>query len=264
MRRTSHLTEEGTMNFFVGTSGYSYPEWNGSFYPAKLPAKEMLGFYAARFRTVEINNTFYRPPRASLLEAWAAQVPADFRFVLKAPQQITHVGRLAGADELVSSLVETASTLKERLGPLLFQLPPNFKKDVPRLRAFLALLKPGCRAAMEFRHASWFDDEVFALLRDHRTALCVADAADDLEIPFVATADWGYLRLRRPDYDDAALMAWAARMKAQPWRDCFVFFKHEDAGKGPQMASRLLDVLGARTTRTSVVPSKTRAGRRGG
>jgi len=233
------------MNFYVGTSGYSYPEWKGSFYPAKLPAKEMLGFYAARFRTVEINNTFYRAPTAPALKAWADQVPAEFRFVFKAPRQITHVQRLAGVGESVASLLEVTGTLKERLGPLLFQLPPNFKKDVPRLRAFLALLKPGCRAALEFRHPSWFDDEVFGLLRDHRAALCVADADDDLEVPFVATADWGYLRLRRPDYDDAALKAWAARMQAQGWRDCFVFFKHEDAGKGPQLASRLLEVLAA-------------------
>src|SRR5262245_30787238 len=174
------------MNFFVGTSGYSYPQWKGSFYPAKLPAREMLGFYAARFRTVEINNTFYRPPAASVLEAWAAQVAAEFRFVLKAPQEITHVRRLKDVGELASSFLEAAGTLEGRLGPLLFQLPPNFQKDVPRLRAFLAPLPPGCRAAVEFRHPSWFDDEVFGLLRDHRAGLCVADADDDLEVPFVA------------------------------------------------------------------------------
>jgi uncharacterized protein YecE (DUF72 family) len=233
------------MSFYVGTSGYSYPKWKGSFFPAKMNAREMLGFYATRFRTVEINNTFYRPPKPSVLKAWSGQVPAEFRFALKAPQKITHIRRLAGAGELVSSFFEVAGTLKERLGPLLLQLPPNFKKDVPRLREFLTLLTPGYRTAMEFRHPSWFDDEVFGVLRDHQTALCVADADDDLEVPFVATADWGYLRLRRADYDDAALTAWAARMKAHGWRDCFVFFKHEDAGKGPQMASRLLNVLEA-------------------
>ncbi|MDB5306141.1 MAG: hypothetical protein JWO38_343 [Gemmataceae bacterium] len=239
------------MNFYVGTSGYSYPEWKGSFYPARLPAKQMLGFYGGRFRTVEINNTFYRPPAVSVLEAWAGAVPADFRFVLKAPQEITHGRRLVGAGGLVSSLLAAAGTLKERLGPLLFQLPPNFKKDVPVLRAFLALLPPGCRAAFEFRHASWFDAEVGAVLRDHQTALCVADADDDLAVPFAATANWGYLRLRRPDYDDAALRAWADRMRAQDWRDCFVFFKHEDAGSGPRMAARLLEVIAesARTDR---------------
>jgi len=245
------------MNFFVGTSGYSYPEWKGSFYPAKMPAKQMLGFYAERFRTVEINNTFYRPPTPSVLEAWAAQVPADFRFVLKAPGQITHVRKLADVGEQVSSLLEAAGVLGERLGPVLFQLPPYFKKDAARLRAFLALLPPGCRAALEFRHPSWFDDEVFGLLRDHRAGLCVADAADDLEVPFVATTDWGYLRLRRPEYDDAALRSWAKRMKAQAWQDCFVFFKHEDAGQGPQMAARLLEVL---TPRPSAPAKRKRAG----
>src|SRR4051794_12191853 len=144
------------MNFYVGTSGYSYPAWKGSFYPAKTPAKQMLGFYASRFRTVEINNTFYRPTSASVLAAWAGQVPADFRFVLKAHAEITHVRRLAGVGGVVSAFLEAADALGERLGPLLFQLPPNFRKDVPRLRAFLALLPAGCRAAVEFRHPSWF------------------------------------------------------------------------------------------------------------
>jgi uncharacterized protein YecE (DUF72 family) len=231
------------MNFYIGTSGYSYPKWKGSFYPAKLPAKQMLGFYSTRFRSVEINSSYYRLPTASAVETWTSQVPADFRFILKAPEEITHRRRLVGAEQLVSSFLEVADTLKERLGPLLFQLPPNFKKDMPRLRAFLALLTPGCRAAFEFRHPSWFDDEVFGLLRDRQTALCIADAEDDLEVPFVATAEWGYLRLRRPDYDDAALKAWAERMRAQTWRDCFVFFKHEDSGKGPQLASRVLELF---------------------
>ncbi len=231
------------MNFYVGTSGYSYKEWKGNFYPAKLPAKQMLGFYGKQFRTVEINNTFYRPPSVSVLESWASQVPAEFRFVLKAPQEITHVLRLKDAGQLLSSLIESAGTLKEQLGPLLFQLPPNFGKDIPRLRAFLALLPAGCRAAFEFRHASWFDSEVFGLLRAHGVALCIADADDDLEVPFETTADWGYLRLRRPDYDTATLKAWAERMRGQSWRETFVFFKHEDAGKGPQLASQLLELL---------------------
>lgn len=230
------------MNLFVGTSGYSYPTWKGTFYPAKLPAKKMLGHYAGHFRTVEINNTFYRPPTASLLAGWAGQVPADFRFVLKAPQEITHVKRLKEAGDLVSSLLEVSQTLGERLGPFLFQMPPNFKKDGPRLREFLALLPTGCRAAFEFRHASWFDDEVCGLLRDHRAALCVADEADDVAVPFVATADWGYLRLRRPEYDDATLRAWTERIRERNWREAFVFFKHEATGTGPQMASRLLEL----------------------
>ncbi|MCI0703023.1 MAG: DUF72 domain-containing protein [Planctomycetia bacterium] len=237
------------MNFFVGTSGYSYPEWKGTFYPAKMPAKQMLGFYSERFRTVEINNTFYRPPTAQLLEGWASQVPANFRFVLKAPQEITHVKQLRDVGEMVSSLVEVSNTLKERLGPLLFQLPPSSKKDTTRLRAFLALIPPSVQIAFEFRHQSWFADEVFGLLREHHSALCVADAEDDLEVPFVSTAEWGYLRLRRPDYDDVALKTWAKRMHEQHWQDCFVFFKHEDAGKGPRLASRLLELLADDSTR---------------
>jgi uncharacterized protein YecE (DUF72 family) len=231
------------VNHFVGTSGYSYPEWKGSFYPAKFPPKQMLGFYARHFRTVEINNTFYRPPTEQLLATWAAQVPADFRLVLKAPQEITHVKRLAGVGEMVQSLVEVAATLGDQLGALLFQLPPHFKKDLPLLRDFLALLPNGTRVAFEFRHASWFADDVFALLRERGAALCLADADDDLEVPFVSTAVWGYLRLRRPDYDDSALAAWADRIQSQSWRESFVFFKHEDAGAGPRFAARLIELL---------------------
>jgi uncharacterized protein YecE (DUF72 family) len=243
--------EDRTMNFYIGTSGYSYPEWKGNFYPEKMSPKKMLGFYAERFRTVEINHTFRIPPTTTVLESWAAQVPADFRFVLKAPQTITHRKRLRDVNELVASFVETAGTLKERLGALLFQLPPNFKKDAARLRDFLSLLPAECRAVMEFRHPSWFDDEVFDLLREHRVGLCIADAGDDLDVPLIATADWGYLRLRCPDYDDAMLKTWAKRMRAQDWSDCFVFFKHEDSGKGPQLAARLVDVL-ARSSRPAL------------
>ena len=233
------------MNLYVGTSGYSYKEWKGSFYPKDLPDKQMLRFYGERFRTVEINNTFYRMPKAPVLQGWAGEVPADFKFVLKASQRITHMQRLKEADASVSYLLEVAGALKERLGPLLFQLPPNLKKDVPRLRDFLALLPSVRRAAFEFRHQSWFDDEVFGLLRDHQVALCIAEAEDDLVVPFVASADWGFLRLRRPDYNDAELNAWVKRVKEQNWRDAFVFFKHEDEGKGPQMARRFLELAGA-------------------
>lgn len=227
----------------VGTSGYSYPKWKGSFYPAKLPAKQFLPHYASHFSAVEINNTFYRPPTAELLAGWAAQVPPLFRFVLKAPQEITHVKRLAGVESQVASLVETSRTLGDRLGPLLFQLPPNFKKDVAKLRTLLELIPEGCRVAMEFRHPSWFDDEVFTVLRQHRAAVCLAEADDDLEVPFVATADWGYLRLRKAEYTDTALSAWAARIRSQKWAECFTFFKHEDAGTGPRYAAKLLELL---------------------
>src|SRR5207237_1949999 len=186
------------MNFYVGTSGYSYKEWKGTFYPDDLAGKEMLRFYGERFRSVEINNTFYRMPKASVLEAWAAEVPADFKFVLKASQRITHMQRLKDAGDSVSYLFKVATALQKRLGPLLFQLPPYLKKDVPRLREFFALLPAEPRAAFEFRHESWFDAEVFELMREKHVALCIAEAEDGVEVPFVSTADWGYLRLRRP------------------------------------------------------------------
>lgn len=230
------------MSLYVGTSGFAYKAWKGSFYPADLPDKGMLHYYGEHFRTVEINNTFYRMPTTALLRGWAGEVPADFRFVLKASQRITHQRRLLDADEDVGYLLDVAATLEQRLGALLFQLPPNLKKDAPRLDAFLSLLQPPCRAAFEFRHRSWFDDEVFALLHAHRAALCIAETEGELEVPLAATADWGYLRLRRPDYGDAELQAWARRVRQQDWQDAFVFFKHEDAGKGPQLAQRFLEL----------------------
>jgi uncharacterized protein YecE (DUF72 family) len=230
------------MNLYVGTSGYSYKEWKGTFYPEDLPDKQMLRFYGERFRSVEINNTFYRMPKASVLEAWAKEVPADFKFVLKASQKITHFQRLKEVRDLVEYLLDVAGTLKERLGPLLFQLPPNLQKDVTRLRDFLMLLPPNRRAAFEFRHQSWFDDEVFSLLREFQAVLCIAEAENDLEIPFVSTADWGYLRLRRPDYGDAELKLWADRVREPGWKEAFIFFKHEEEGKGPVMAKRFLEL----------------------
>ena len=230
------------MTLYVGTSGYAYKEWKGSFYPDDLPAKRMLAYYAERFRAVEINNTFYRMPSTALLENWAAEVPDDFRFVLKAPQRITHVQQLVDADEAVAYLLDVAGTLGERLGALLFQLPPPLKKDVARLDAFLSLLPSPTRAAFEFRHASWFDDEVFDLLREHNSALCIADADGGLEVPWLVTADWGYLRLRRPDYDEEALASWAERVRQEAWQQAFVFFKHEEAARGPQFAARFLEL----------------------
>jgi len=230
------------MNIYVGTSGYSYKEWKATFYPKDLPAQQMLRFYGERFRTVEINSTFYGMPKASVLERWANAVPEDFKFVLKAPKQITHLQGLHDADALVSQLLEVAGALTEHRGPLLFQLPPTAKKDMPRLQAFLELLPLQHRATFEFRHPSWFDDEVFGLLRDHRAALCIADADDYLRVPFVATTDWGYLRLRRPDYGDAEIKVWAKRLQEQDWRDAFVFFKHEDEAKGPRMAKRFMEL----------------------
>jgi uncharacterized protein YecE (DUF72 family) len=230
------------MNVYAGSSGYSYKEWKGPFYPRDLPDAQMLHFYGERFRTVEINNTFYRMPKASVLEEWASNVPADFKFVIKGSRQITHVKRLKEVEDSVSYLLKVAGVLKERLGPLLFQLPPYLKKDAERLREFLGLLPKGTRAAFEFRHQTWFDDETFELLREHGAVLCIAEAENDLVIPLVSTTDWGYLRLRRPDYGDPELKEWVQKLRQQNWRDVFVFFKHEDEGKAPLMAKRFLEL----------------------
>jgi len=218
------------MQIRVGTSGYSYKEWKGSFYPEDLKSADMLRYYAERFTSVEINNTFYRMPKATMLEGWASQVPSHFLFVLKASQQITHRKRLKDAGEPVAYLLETAATLGERLGPVLFQLPPNFKKDLPRLEGFLDLLPGGRPFAFEFRHETWAHDEVRAALRARNCALVCADTEDSGEdgAPIVSTADWGYLRLRRCDYTHAELAPWVDRIRSQPWQRAFVFFKHED------------------------------------
>ena len=233
------------MNVRVGTSGYSYPEWKGTFYPEKIAAADMLRFYAERFPTVEINNTFYRMPKEALLNGWAEQVPESFAFVLKASQRLTHFQRLKDCGELLSYLFRVTSSLGPRLGALLFQLPPNFKKDLPRLGQFLAEMPQRGRVAFEFRHASWFDDEVFDLLRKERVALCVSDTGEEPVAPLVATADFGYVRLRREDWDDAELGEWARRIREQPWDDAYVFLKHEEEGRGPKLAARLLEILKA-------------------
>ncbi len=198
----------------------------------------MLSFYASRLGSVEINNTFYRMPKMDLLERWRDAVPDTFRFALKASRRITHQQRLKDAGDSVDYLFRTAEVLGERLGPFLFQLPPYLRRDLDRLAGFLGLLPDGMRAAFEFRHASWFDDEVFTLLADAGASLCIADAGGDHDAPLVATADFGYLRLRREDYDETALRAWADRIRRQPWRETYVFFKHEDDGAGPRMAAQ--------------------------
>jgi uncharacterized protein YecE (DUF72 family) len=229
----------------VGTSGFSYKEWKGPFYPEKLKNAEMLAYYAGRLDTVEINNTFYRMPRRELLEGWAAKVPESFSFVLKAPQRITHRKRLDDCAEELAYLVEVSSVLGERRGPMLFQLPPYFKKDVERLAGFLALVPSDVRAAFEFRNASWFDDETYDALREGGAALVVSDTGKTEEgPPVVPTAGFGYLRLRREGYDDDALRAWADTVRAQPWESVHVFFKHEEAGAGPKMAEQFGQLLG--------------------
>ncbi len=228
------------MRLAVGTSGYAYKEWKGTFYPEKLPQDEMLRFYGGQFTTVEINNTFYRMPRANVLLNWASQVPERFTFVLKASQRITHQKRLREVGEELAYFLKTSSVLGPKLGPTLFQLPPNFKKDLPRLTAFLALLPQRWRAAVEFRHASWYDDEVYASLRERGVALCAADT-DEEAGRVVATTDWGYLRMRREQYPESDLDRWAGAVREQPWQEAFVFFKHEDAGAGPALAKAFLE-----------------------
>ena len=231
----------------MGTSGYSYKPWKGRFYPEKLKDADMLAFYATRFPTVEINNTFYRMPAVALLERWARETSAGFTFVLKAPQRITHQKRLGDVAADLAYFLETARALGDKLGPVLYQLPPYMKKDLDRLRAFLARLPSDPPAAFEFRHASWFDDEVLTLLREHGRALCVADTDDEggRAGTLVATASWGYLRLRRAEYTDAGLARWAEDIRAQAWERAFVFFKHEDEAKGPELAGRLAARFGA-------------------
>ncbi len=222
------------MKILAGTSGYAFKEWKGVFYPKELKNDGMLGFYATRFPAVEINNTFYRLPKEKVLLDWAAQVPDQFTFAIKASQRITHHARLKPeAAELVEYLLRTTSVLGDRLGPILFQLPPNLKKDLERLKRFMGELPRDCRFTIEFRHDSWFDDEVLDALREHDVALCVSEQ-DDFCCPVVATASWGYLRLHRLDYDDAAIAEWVRRTTSQPWQDAYVFFKHDEgAGSGP-------------------------------
>jgi uncharacterized protein YecE (DUF72 family) len=219
----------------AGTSGYAFKEWKGVFYPPEVKDNDaMLTYYASRFSTVEINNTFYRLPRESVLLDWAARVPEQFTFAVKASQKITHFARLKDdAFGALEYLLRTVRVLGTRLGPILFQLPPNMKKDLPRLLAFLAALPRDLRHAVEFRHESWFDDDVFAALRDRNVALTVAEQ-DDFRCPVVSTATWGYLRLHRLDYDAARLGEWAGCVASQGWTETYVYFKHDEgAGSGP-------------------------------
>jgi len=226
----------------AGTSGFSYKEWKGAFYPQDLPNARMLSFYADRFPTVEINNTFYRLPKAQVLEGWAKQVPPGFSFALKAPRRITHIQRLVGAEDVLGAFERAAEALGAKRGPTLYQLPPYLRKDLPRLRGFLELLPAGHRAAFEFRHPSWFDDELYGLLRERGAALCISEA-DESATPFVSTAAFGYLRLRCHDYNDDALRAWAERLRGAPWSEVWVFFKHDDAGTAPRFATELAKLL---------------------
>jgi uncharacterized protein YecE (DUF72 family) len=231
---------------WAGASGYSFKEWKGSFYPAKIKPEDMLAWYAQRLPTVEINNTFYQMPKASVLEHWAALVPTDFRFAIKAPRRITHDARLkadAAADS-VAYLYRVLETLGDKRGPVLFQLPPFLKQDLPRLGEFLQLLPAGHQAAFEFRHDSWFDDSVYAALQAAGAALCLSEREDDRPPPLVETAPWGYLRLRLEDYGEADFAQWAERIQATAWTDVHAYFMHEPTA--PAYAQALRDATSMR------------------
>ncbi len=232
------------MKLHVGTSGYSYKEWKGNFYPGDLPAKEMLAYYSRRLPAVEINNTFYRLPQPAMVDNWRDQVPDDFRFSIKATQRITHIKRLKNCADETKYLLDTAALLEARLGVVLFQLPPNSKKDAERLKDFLDLLPGDQRAAFEFRHESWFDDEVFQLLQAKNCALVVSDTDEKPLTEIISTADWGYLRLRKTNYESSDLVEWMKRVQDQKWKDAFLFFKHEDEGVGPKLAKQFLELAG--------------------
>lgn len=232
------------MNIWIGTSGFQYAEWKGTFYPEDLSTAKMLPFYAERLSTTEINYTFRRIPSAKTIQGWWDATPERFKFSLKAPQKVTHFAKLRNCGDTLRYFYQIISDLEAKLGVVLFQLPPAFKKDIPLLAGFLDDAPPGMRAAFEFRHASWFDDEVFALLKTKNIALCIADS-EKLATPIVATADYGYLRLRREDYQTVDVARWAQTIKTQKegWSDAFVYFKHEESGIGPKLATQLLELL---------------------
>jgi len=230
------------VRLYVGTSGFSYDQWKGPFYPEDLPSSKMLAYYATQLSTVEINNTFYRMPTSKTVLGWGEQVPDTFRFTLKAPQRITHRKAFDESQDSLSFFFKSASELGAKLGPVLFQFPPWLKKDLAKLKTFLAALPKGGRVAMEFRNASWFDDETYAALKDAGIALVLSET--DEESPnLVVTGPWGYLRLRKTAYADGELKGWAERIAAQPWEEAYVYFKHEDEGKGPAFARTFLSSL---------------------
>ena len=233
------------MRLLAGTSGYAFKEWKGSFYPADCKDDAMLGLYSSQFPAVEINNTFYRLPKEQVLLDWAAQVPDPFTFAIKASQRITHYARLKPEClSAVEFLMKNTSLLGRRLGPILFQLPPNLKKDFDRLRVFLDTLPLDRRFTIEFRHESWFGDDVFDVLRARDIAMCVTEQAE-FASPVVATATWGYARLHKLDYDDAMLGEWAKTIAAQPWNDAYVFFKHDEGiGSGPPAVASFTRAFG--------------------
>jgi uncharacterized protein YecE (DUF72 family) len=235
------------MKIFVGTSGYSYKEWKGRFYPEKISPKDMLRFYAERLNAVEINNTFYHMPTEPVLTSWAGQVPDDFVFAIKAPQVITHLKRLKDVGGETEYLFRTLSSLERKLGPVLFQFPPNFRADRLRLENFISLIPGNFSCAFEFRHPTWLEADILDLLRSRQLSLCLADTEENPVTEIIPTAAWGYLRLRRADYTEADLSQWLERIKAQKWEQAFVFFKHEGEAKAPEMAIRFRELADSRS-----------------
>ncbi len=230
------------MKVLVGTSGYGYREWKGKFYPEKITPREMLRFYSDRFSTVEINNTFYRMPRESVLVSWTEQVPADFIFAIKAPQIITHLKMLRNISEETEYFFGALSALGRKLGPVLFQLPRSFRADRTVLEEFLQMIPGGMSCAFEFRSPSWIDSEILDLLRRRGFSLCVEDTDENPVVEIIGTAQWGYLRLRRSTYTDVDLSRWVEKIHSQKWKKAFVFFKHEKEARGPEMATRFREL----------------------
>lgn len=235
------------MKVHIGTSGFQYAEWKGTFYPDDLPTSKMLSYYSERFSTTEVNYTFHRIPSAKTIDNWCTSTPSQFQFALKAPQKVTHFARLRHCGDTLSYFYSVIASLEQKLGPVLFQLPPGLKKDAALLRSFLECLPPTLRAAFEFRHTSWLDDETFELLRLKNVSLCVADS-EKLSTPVVATANYGYLRLRREDYQPEDITRWATAIQQQAsnWSDAYVYFKHEESGIGPKLARQLQELLPAK------------------
>ncbi len=229
------------MELFVGTSGYSYKEWRGSFYPHDLTEKDMLHYYAGRLTAVEINNTFYRLPKQETLNNWAESVPETFKFVLKASRKITHSRPLKEKESETEYLLTTARTLGSRLGAILFQLPPYLHKNTELLENFLQFLPDDIHYTFEFRHRTWFTDEIYDLLGAKNCALCCSDTENSDLTHLQRTANWGYLRLRRPGYTNPDLQQWSAKITSQNWQRAFVFFKHEAEGSGPRLARTFIE-----------------------
>jgi len=228
-------------HLYAGTSGFAYPKWKPDFYPAKLPAKDFLKHYATHLNAVEINYTFRQLPKAATLENWIAATPEGFSFALKAHMRITHIQRLKESEftELFFRAIDPLRATR-RLGPVLFQLPPNLKADVPTLAAFLAKLPRDIRCAFEFRNNTWLIDEVYRLLEQHGVALCLAES-EKFEVPQVITAGFVYVRLRKDDYTPAERAELAQRVRSlTAERDAYVFFKHEDTPAGAAYAEELL------------------------